>query len=83
MLQKLYPQFHPKSAFELLAVVVPKSNTAVTTDNQLKIRNDFMVIGVDLLQEIIKVPLLPRRGKSTAHPAKNAPGTPVRLRIAV
>lgn len=32
-------------------------------------------------EDMAKVPLRPIYGKSTAHPAKNAPGMPMRLRI--
>ena len=31
LLQKVYPQFQPKSAFEVRAVVVANRNTAVAT----------------------------------------------------
>lgn len=62
---KLYPQFHPSKAFDVLAVVLAKRKTPVRTRRQ---HDNFVInvilplggIGRDVLVDRERVPLRPK-----------------------
>lgn len=75
LLVKLYPQFQPRRALEVRAVVEAMMKAPVSTGKMLAVAwNESRSI---LHVEIHNVPRLPRYGSSTIHPASRAPGTPI------
>ncbi len=82
LLVKVYPQFHPRSASEVRAVVPAKRKTPVKTTRDYRVSlGHGSKQDKDRLVEIANVPLRPRSGNSTNHPARRAPGTPITLQM--
>ena len=74
-----YAQFHPRSAFELRAVVDAKRNTPVETGS---IHEYLSSSGQEYSPDASEsVPLRPRYGTSTRYPPMMAPGTPMTERM--
>lgn len=81
LLVKLYPQFHPSSAFDVRAVVDARMKIPVRTWSNSVNTSHASGLGWHILVNIERVPRRPRNGNSTQYPAMRAPGIPITLRM--